>query len=77
MEEFISTTCVHVRDTAEKSSHTTDVHLTENTCKCHFVQKHRGAKNRLSQNYLARFSPILDQTNTWRRFHLRRGNNSL
>lgn len=78
MEEFISMTCVHVRDTADKkSSHTTDVHLLEKICKHHFVQKQRGAKNRLSQNYLARFSPILDQMNTWHTFHFRRGTNSL
>lgn len=78
MEEFNSMTCVHVRDAADnKSSHTTDVHLPENICKCHFAQKHSGTKNSLSQNYLARFSPILDQMNMWHSFHLRRGTNSL
>lgn len=72
MEELISVTCVHVRDTAdEKASDTTDVPLPENTCKCHFAQKNRGTKNP-SRKYLAEFSPMLDQINKRHSFHLRR-----
>lgn len=74
--EFITITCVHVRDTSDKSFHTTDMHLVENICKCPLVQKHRNAENRLSQNYLARFSPLLDEMNTWHSAHLRIGINS-
>lgn len=74
--EIITITCVHVRDTSDKLFHTTDVHLPKNICKCPLNQKHRDAKNRLNQNYLARFSPGLDETKTWHSVHLRIGINS-
>lgn len=42
--EFITVTCVHVRDTFDKPFHTTDVHPPENIYKCPSDQKHRDAK---------------------------------
>lgn len=42
--EFITITCVHVRDTSDKPFHTTDVHLPGNICKSPLDQKHRDAK---------------------------------
>lgn len=74
--EFITVTCVHVRDNSDKPLHTTDAHLPENICKCPLNQKHRDAKNRLSQNHPARLSPVLDEMNTWHSVHFRTGTNS-
>lgn len=74
--EFITITCVHVRDTSDKLFHTADVQIPENICKCPLDQKHRGTKSRSSKNCLARFSPVLDEVNTWHSVHLRTGTKS-
>lgn len=74
--ELITITCVHVRDTSDKLFHTSDVQIPENICKCPLDQKHRDEKSRSSQNYLARFSPVLNKVNTWHSVHLRTGTKS-
>lgn len=77
LEEFSSVTCVHVRDAAdEKASDAADVPLPENICQCHFAEKNRGTRNP-SENYLAKFSPILAQINKWHSICLRRCSYSL